>query len=197
MKTNFQIIKSQSVKNCFLQYFLNFGNFQFFSGYCIAKNGKKDVKMKLRLILFVIIISTQASCAQSNNKTLIKDFINEIVLTGNTNQINSYLTIKDDFINNENNLLFMKAIIELLKSELDNNNCENYEIMAFKEVNKPKLSNLERYLEEYQKYENTFFVVCNSTIVIPFILKDNKIVSFSTTLSKSTKRDYYPMFLDR
>lgn len=153
--------------------------------------------MRLKSILFVIIIGTQLSCAQSKNEDLIKDFLNEIVLNGNVNQVDSYLLIKDEFKSNENYDLFIKALLDLLKSELDNNSCENYEIVAFKEAIKLKLSNLERYLEEYQKYNNTFFMVCDSKIVIPFIIKENKIVSFSTTLSKSEKRDYYPMFLDR
>jgi hypothetical protein len=153
--------------------------------------------MKLKLILFAISISMQSSCAQSKDETLINDFLNEIVIPLNIKEVATYLTVKEGFKNNNDYNLFIKSAIDLLKSELDNKNCNDYKIISFKDSKKIGFVNLERYLQEYQKYENTFFIVCDTVIVIPFILKEHKIVSFSTTLIKNKKSNYHPMFLDR
>jgi hypothetical protein len=141
------------------------------------------MKKTLNLII-VLVLTISCNSQNSNNKSLINDFIEEIIFNKKPNieVLNKYIDFNDSSLSDKKYEI-VKFNIEFLHREID---AKDYEILTYKEFKKEKL--FEDYKMHYVNLSNVYCIVSRDKYITMFVIEDNRVLAFFTGIIKNKDR---------
>lgn len=138
------------------------------------------------LLLFI-------SCVDNTDKhkKLIQSFVDEVLI--NKENISSYIELNSELPSNKKDALedLMNVNVELLNDVIKKTNGK-YKILSHSEV---KGKNIDPNFE-FDDYSSVYHLIVDKEIITSFILKDDKIVSFSYNMVKNKTKPRTPLLLN-
>ena len=150
----------------------------------------------MKNILTAIILLAAKTLYSQNDEVNIDSFMKNVILNKSfkVEGIDKYVTINKEVLNSKKNELYqiLNMNIDDIRKSLDDCGSE-YKIVQHYKLEKKQLS---EYRLEYNDYDKVYYVLCNQKIVTSIVIKDDKIVSFFTTLKKFENQNYKPWLLN-
>ncbi len=149
-------------------------------------------------IFLILFCSVFFSCeSQERDKKLINSFVNDIIFTNEYEfkELNRYIIFDDKILKDDVKKKFMIELIDSsiveLKANLKSQD-NSYKILTHKELLKNNIySNF-----KYHDYSKVYYLLIDNKITNPFIIENNKILSFFYGLTKH-KKNSYPWMLNK
>ncbi|RIV70514.1 hypothetical protein D2U88_09045 [Flagellimonas aequoris] len=138
-----------------------------------------------------------SSCTKQQPKSLVKNFIDELIISGEVDKIDEYLDLGEDVKSKPEYLTFFKENFMSLKNTMVEGCNLDYEVLTMNEARDLNVNDIVQYEKNYSKFEQVYFVVCNGKIILPIIEKDNRIISFQSSMLKKLEHDYTPFLLNQ
>lgn len=138
--------------------------------------------MKSINLIIVLIIMWGCNNAQTNSKSIIKDFTNELRAgqVSNTDLIEKYFTFSKSLGDDEKK----KAVIPILTNQFDlireklNAGCSKLEIFDYT-YDSDLTRSLKLKVENFDP-TNVYYISCDDLILIPVLIEGTKIMSIMT-----------------
>lgn len=157
----------------------------------------KDNKMKTRMIFYTFLtFLLVSSCMENQPNFIVNGFVQELIISGEIDKIEEYLNLGEEVKSKTDYLAFFKESFQSIRNELADGCNLNYELLTFNQARNSDLSTFEQYEKKYSKFEKVYFIVCGEKIILPIIQKNNKIISFQSSILKKDGGNYSPFLLN-
>ncbi|TXK01943.1 hypothetical protein [Flagellimonas aequoris] len=120
-----------------------------------------------------------------------------MIISGEVDKIDEYLDLGEDVKSKPEYLTFFKENFMSLKNTMVEGCNLDYEVLTMNEARDLNVNDIVQYEKNYSKFEQVYFVVCNGKIILPIIEKDNRIISFQSSMLKKLEHDYTPFLLNQ
>ncbi|MFV0539750.1 MAG: hypothetical protein ACK5MZ_00740 [Aestuariibaculum sp.] len=145
-------------------------------------------------ILCLFLANTCQVNKEKQEKDFIKSFVDNILIKKNQNQQdwNDYLELNNNLSEEKKEILnvIIRHEISVLNETLYKND-NKFRILGYKELKHNSLTpNL-----KLDSLDDVYFLTSNNRILVPIIIKNKKIISFSYGMTKNTKYSY-PLLLN-
>ena len=141
--------------------------------------------MKNKIVIIIIVFTTNFSCNSQDNKDIIKDFIESVVMKSSDtiNNINTFLKVSEDSLKEDTpTFKLIEFNIQFLRNEIKSNS-EPLEILTYTEFKNKDI--FKDYKIFYEGKDELYCVVQGKKLINPILIdKNHKITAFFTGITK-------------